>query len=335
MNDRFPRISVHNVGAMRVPLWTDRDGRWLCRVPREVGLDVNVGARERYRHPVGVEVRFVPEEATTVEVTLSARSPTTVRPFWGPLQGSDRHALGPEPTTLRLSIPDRISNLREPPDSGFDPRVCRLRFAREAPVAVHGIEGECRPPRERERPDRRYLAYCTSITEGAAATTYHLSYVPRTARRLGADALNLGASGAAYCEPAMAEYLAGREFDLATLSLSVNMANRGFTVARFRERVRNLVETVTAAHPETPVYCVTLFPYHDDLVAGDDQDPERATAFRETLRTAVEDAGTHCHLLKGPDLLDAAGLTTDLLHPGDAGMETIAAGLAAEIGIEG
>jgi lysophospholipase L1-like esterase len=334
-DDPFPTVALHNVASLRVPPWTDRVGRWLCRVPREVGLKVNVGARERYRHPVGAEVRFVPDEDATVSVTLSARAPTAVRPFWGAFQGSDPRGIGPEPTTLRLAVPDRIADLRDPAahraGAGFDPRVCRLRFDRTAPVALHGVEGACRPPEEGERPERRYLAYGTSITEGAAATAYHLGYVARTARRIGADAANLGASGSAYCEPPMAEYLAGLDFDLATLSLSVNMANRGFTLAQFRERAHDLVGTVTATNPETPVYCVTLFPYHADLVTGDDGGAERADAFRGALRDAVADGGAHCHLVEGRNLLDAAGLTTDLLHPGDAGMEAIATGLAAEI----
>jgi lysophospholipase L1-like esterase len=151
------------------------------------------------------------------------------------------------------------------------------------------------------------------------------------ARALGVDALNLGTSGTAYCEPAIAEYVAGREdWDVATLALSVNMANRGFTVAQFRERAANLVDAVAGADPDRPVVAVSLFPYHADVVAGDD--PERARAFRSTLREAVA-ASSHdnLHVVAGEDLLDVTGLTTDLLHPGDAGHGAIADGLATAV----
>jgi lysophospholipase L1-like esterase len=59
-------------------------------------------------------------------------------------------------------------------------------------------------------PDVRYLAYGTSITEGAKATATHLNYVSRVAQRRGYDALNLGCSGSAYCEGVLAEYIARR-----------------------------------------------------------------------------------------------------------------------------
>jgi len=130
----------------------------------------------------------------------------------------------------------------------------------------------------------------------------------------------------------MAEYIGDRDdWDVATLALSVNMANRGFTEKQFDERVQNFVRTVAEAHPEKPVVCVTLFSYHEDLVQ--DGDRERAAAFRSSLRSAVDRCETeNVHLVEGPDLMDATGLTTDLLHPGDVGMEAIGAGLADAVG---
>jgi lysophospholipase L1-like esterase len=138
-------------------------------------------------------------------------------------------------------------------------------------------------------------------------------------------------SGAAFCEPAVADYIAGRaDWDVATFALSVNMANRGFTLAQFRERASNLVRTVAAAHPEKPVVCVTLFPHHADVVCGDDL--ERAADFRAALRAVAEDASyRNLHVIEGCELMDATGLTTDMLHPGDGGMLDIGRALATRL----
>jgi len=263
-------------------------------------------------------------------VTLSAAELTTVWQFWGPFQGQEVVEIGPEPRTIELSVPDRVGRLRDDVDAGpFDPRVCRLRFGMGAPVAIHDVRGDCRPPQDEELPDRRYLAHGTSITEGADASAPHLTYVSGAARAAGVDPINIGASGSAFCEAAMAEHVAERDdWDVATLSLSVNMSNRGFTLAQFEERVDRFVATVAGANPDKPVVCVTLFPYHADAVAGDDA--ERARAFRRALHEAA-DGHANVALVEGPDLLDATGLTTDLLHPGDAGMASIADGLADEI----
>ncbi|GAB3679258.1 hypothetical protein GCM10028857_00300 [Salinarchaeum chitinilyticum] len=327
--DAYPSVSLHNVAEVQPAAWAG-DGHRLARVPGEVAARLNVAARERLGHPTGVELRFVPtRDDASIEVTLSAPERTTVWPFWGAFQSAEPTEIGRRPRAITLGLPDRIRDLdRDEQPRAFDPRVCRLRFDSAAPVALHDVEGRCRPPSPEERPEDRYLAYGTSITEGAASTAPHLAYVAQTARRLGVDPLNLGCSGSAFCEPAMAEYLADREdWDVATLSLSVNMANRGFTVEQFRERAGHLVDAVASTHPETPIACITLFPYHADLVRGDD--PERATEFRAALRTTVEESQhEHLTLVEGPELMASTGLTTDALHPGDHGMIEIGRRLA-------
>lgn len=336
IHDEFPTVSLHNVAETDVADWTDRTdaGHRLCRVPSSVRSAVNVAARERLRHPSGCELRFVPErDDETVSVTLSAPTETVVRPFWGEFQGTETHTLDATPTTLEFSIPERVRRLESAvaATSAFDSRVCRLRFDAWVPVAVHDVAGDCRPPRKVERPDRRYLAYGTSITEGASATASHLTYVSRVAREVGADALNLGVAGAAYCEPAIADHIATREdWDVATLAVSVNMANRGFTLEQFRMRAGALVDTVAGTNPDRPIVCVTLFPYHADACRGDDSD--RATGFRTALRETV-DGSVHenVSLVEGSEVVAATGLTTDLLHPGDAGMAAIGDGLTPVI----
>ncbi len=336
MQDDYTSVALHNVAELADPDWTE-SGDALRRVPTDVAANLNVSARERVRHPSGSEIRFVPDGDATVRVTLSAAGATVVRPFWGSFQGEEILEIGPEPTTVELSPPDALADLdRDAPAAtgaadAFDPRVCRLRFEPWAPVALHRIEGSCRPPEPEELPDHRYLAYGTSITEGAAASATHLNYVSRVARDLGLDAVNLGVSGAAYCEPAIADHIAERDdWDVATLSLSVNMANRGFTVAQFRDRAANLVASVAEADPDRPVVCVTLFPYHADLQHEGDR--ERARAYREALEGVVTDCSAeNVHVVDGSELVPATGLTTDLLHPGDAGMEAIADGVGAEL----
>lgn len=349
MIDDFPSVTLHNVAELADPEWTDDAAasrhstaapstnapRELRRVPTSVAEHLNVAARERVRHPAGSEIRFVPTGEEPVHVILSASEETVVRPFWGQFQDPDPLELDAEPATVELAPPPALGDL-DPSAApaaadAFDPRVCRLRFEPWSRVALHDVRGPCRPPTDAEVPAQRYLAYGTSITEGAAASATHLTYVSRVARQLGVDPMNLGMSGSAYCEPAVADHIAGRDdWDLATVSLSVNMANRGFTVEQFRERARNLVSTVAEAHPDKPVACVTLFPYHADLKRKGDQ--ERARDYRDALRSVVEHCDTgSVTLVDGSDLTPATGLTTDLLHPGDAGMEAIADGITTQL----
>ncbi|RDI69914.1 SGNH/GDSL hydrolase family protein [Halopelagius longus] len=330
--EKYPSVTLHNVAELAPADWTAGGDR-LCRVPETVGAGLNVDARERVRHPTGSEIRFVPDRPdATIDITLSAADKAQIRPFWGSFQPWNPIEIGPAPETLTFTVPDRLSELDTGEETGrFDPRVCRLVFERTPAVALHDVAGDCRPPTCDEVPPRRYLAYGTSITEGAAASAPHLNYVARAARELGYDALNFGCSGSAFCDLSLAEHIAGRDdWDVATLSLSVNMANRGFTLPQFRKRTSRFIDEIANSHPRKPIVCVTLFPYFADTVTGDDS--ERAANFRATLRSIVADSHhSNLSLVEGTELTNVSELTADLLHPGDAGMEAIGEGLASHL----
>lgn len=324
LHDELPKVSLHNVSAVKEAAW-DTNAQQLLRVPPSTINEVNIVARERFHHPTGCEVRFVPETDEPIKVTLSAPSSERVRVFWGDFQSQLYFEISSTPTTVEFPRPDTFEDLKvKTIRSRFDPGVCRVRFEGDAPVAVHDVTGSCRPPTINELPSQQYLAYGTSITEGAAATAIHLSYVSRVARYLGVDPLNLGCSGSAFCDPAVADHIARRDdWDIASLSVSVNMANRGFTVDQFRDRAETLVETVTRSHPEKPIVAVTLFPYHADLQR--DGDAERAQMFRTALHETVAACPQgDLRTIDGRDAMAPTGLTTDLLHPSDAGMASIA-----------
>ncbi|MFB6139138.1 MAG: SGNH/GDSL hydrolase family protein [Halosimplex sp.] len=329
MTDSYPSVSLHNVAETEPAEWAEGGDR-LCRVPASVRSHLNEMARERLSCVSHSEIRFVPGgDDAAVEVTLSTPERAEMRVFWGSFQPWQAREIGPGTETLTLSVPDRLAELDGSVDTGrFDPRVCRLVFERFVPVALHGVSGDCRPPGPGELPDRRYLAYGTSITEGAKASAAHLSYVSRVARNCGLDAVNLGCSGSAHCEPELADYVADRDdWDVATLALSVNMANADFSTAQFRDRVEYFVDTVAGAHPDKPVVAVTLFPYYADVTASGD--PDRADEFREALRSVVAASPRdNLSLVEGTDVASASALTWDVLHPGDEGMVAIGDGIA-------
>lgn len=332
-------IQLHNVAELREP--DGRDGTLLQRVPESVRVELNEGAQARMRHPAGVELRFVPEGPDPVEVTLSTIprngvAEGTVRVFWGPFQTHETFPVG-ERETIRVSLPERLTRLDPDVADGlaFDPRVCRLVLPgahRGGHVVYHGADGDLRPPRPEELPDRRYLAYGTSITEGEAPLAEHLTYVNQTARRLGADHINLGSCGTAYCDPAMAEHIAARDdWDVATLALSVNMVG-SFSVAEFRERAAHMIDTVAGAHQDDPVAAITIYTNESDVCEGI-AEAERSEPYREALREVVaETPHDNVHLLEGPAIVDGvAGLTPDLVHPGDDAMIRMGENLAARL----
>ena len=330
------QIEFHNVAELRAV--DNLPGLCLQRVPEEVRLALNDKAQQRVLSPAGSEIRFVSQESE-VKVTLSCPAgQAEVIPFWGGFQGNQRFAINPEPRVLELTYPERLRQL-EPEVSGnmvFAPQVWRLQLRGEG-LHFHGIEGKgLRPPAREEVPACRYLAYGTSITHGSAATGMHLTYVVQAARRLGADLINLGVGGSAYCEPELADYMAGRaDWDLSTLCLSVNMIGGGFSVEQFRERTSYMIDKMAGADPKRPVVCITILPYYADFC---DQVEGRhgeglAEEFRQVLREVVgRSPHPNVHLVEGRELLrDITGLSADLLHPADHGMIQIGENLALRL----
>jgi len=326
-------IQFHNVGELRDV--DDRDGELIQRVPESIRTRLEAAAT-RMCHPAGVELRFVPDGP--VRVTLSSHlRDSVVQPFWGPFQATDDVVtIGAEPRTITLSRPEKLDRLDPSAVANldYDPRVCRLLLPgehRSGHIHFHGVEGDIRPPELSEFPSQRYLAYGTSITEGEAAMGEPLTYVNQAATRLGVDPINLGNCGTAYCDEAMAEHIAGGEWDVATLSLSVNMVGE-FSVETFRERAAHMIDTVAASHPDSPVVCITILPNARDFVL-DHEEGEECERFREALRSVVAECDhSNVSLLDGHELLpDPRGLTTDLVHPGDHAMVRIGENLAREL----
>jgi lysophospholipase L1-like esterase len=319
-------VGLHNV-AETVP---DGDGHLLQRIPEDVRTAINEGAQSAYREPAGVEVRFQ-ADGTPAEVRLSAAGENRAIPYWGPLRAGEPVELGPEPIAVRVPRPDHLDDLGPGAvDSPFGTRCARIRFdPRGSPVRYHGVEpgSAVSPPEAALLPDRRLLAYGTSITQGYDASGPHLTYPAQATRRLGCDAVNLGTAGSAYCEPAIADHIADREWDVAVLALSVNMLGAGFPVETFRERASYFVDRVAATG--RPVAAITLFPFAADVC--NDREGAEATAYREALRDIVGDAPDNVRLIEGMDLLDPSGLTTDLTHPADEGMIGIGERLAAHL----
>ena len=329
----YDNVELHNVAEVR-PV---NGGARLQRVPEDVRQHLNEAAQMRVLQPDNCELRFVSASPETL-VTLSSEEESDVAVFHGVFDGRERHILGPQPTTLRICPQERLRQLdrRWWQDQPFAPQVERLVFGgpRRGPVIVHRVEGEgIRPPQPDEVPELRYLAYGTSITHGFDCEGPHLSYVAQTAWHLGADLINLGVGGACHCEAAFAEYIAGAEWDIASLALSVNM--QGFSIGEFTDRVEYMVNTVAGADTTRPVACITLYPYYRDFGITDPggQYGGAPDEYRQALRDVVAPCPhPNVHLIEGGEILtDIGGLTADLIHPSDNAMIEMGRHLASRL----
>ena len=331
-------VELHNVAEL-VDVPEGKAVR-MQRVPESVRAQLEEPARLKTLNPAGAEIRFVLNQGTARVTLSSPDEPGTAWLFLGTFDARNQPVrIGKDQTTIQVSMPDDIQQRFDAlPDTiadklRFRPNVCRI-VLRHGSIHLHGIEGDIRPPAREEKPARTMLSYGTSITHGAAASAFHLSYVAQTAWRLGADLLNLGVGGACRAEPAFADYMAGRnDWDFATLALSVNMIGAGFTVEEFRGRARYLVGKIAGAHSQKPVFVISIYPFFGDWADLQPNARAKPDEFRDALQEVVNSLGfRNLHFIPGSKVLtDMGGLMVDMIHPGDLAMINMGENLANQI----
>jgi len=327
-------------------------GHYLRRFPRAIRAALSPLGCMVSEESAGVEIRFV-TEGHGFCLTLGAE-PSSLNPaennsldvfiFRGDFFHARRQIEAGRANHIVINdiggaLSERLGRLAPAAFAGrrFSPEVWRVLIGRFPAslieLSTHGKP--CRAPYPEELPTRRWLAYGSSITNGAGASAHPLSYIYQAAHLIGVDVFNQGLSGSCRCEAEVADYFASREdWDLITLELGVNMRGE-FTPEEFEQRAEHLVRTVRKAHPTKPIALISIYPNADTTLYT--SYPEtlntlRQSAFDKALeRIAAESCA---HLIKGDKILRNFGnLTTDLIHPSDYGHIEMGRNLAAHLGL--
>lgn len=329
------KVGLHNIAEM-VPA-ADGNGFNFCRIPNALRLAIN---KDAALSPAGSELRFnlTGGRAFLTLQRFKLDGPPELAEVWCGCFFHSRLVVMSKPTTFEISYPGNIDNLERisrKSNLPFDARLIRVLLPYVSQPRLIALEGNMTPPLVGQTPKYRYLAYGSSITQGC--TVLHPSNVfpALIARKLGFDAINLGFCSSGMYEPEMTDYLAGRkDWDV----MSFEMANIvGLEETEFVKRVTYCLRSISGRHPRKPIFCI-------DFIAQAHDFSETRQKFRRhkggkipgilARRPLVRQiiAGLNrpniiyvngLRLLKSP-----AGLTTDLLHPSDAGMEEIALNLA-------
>ncbi len=325
----YESAELYNVAELYDP--PDGTGKGLCRIPLALRAQLNDSAKANAVQGTGCEIRFNLEDDEAIITLQMMDQPAIVEIYNGPFL-TGWQVVTTDPTEVIVRQPDRLSRLVElagDREMAYDPKLSRVMLPWRPPVRLLGIEGAMTLPREGQVPDRRYLAYGSSITHGSKGVRASGGYARRTAQRLDVDLINLGFGGGAHCEFAMADYIAARDdWDFATLELGINMVS-WLDTAIFNERLTYFVKTIAEAHPDHWIFCIDMFPFHMDF----DPTSEKNHAYRAAVRDLVEglDAPQLVYF-DGRDLMrDITGLTADLVHPSPVGMEEISENLASRM----
>lgn len=165
---------------------------------------------------------------------------------------------------------------------------------------------------------KNILVYGSSIVHGASASRPGLAYPARLSRQTGYNFINLGVSGSAKMEAAVADMIATMPMDAFILDCVPNSSPEQVT-----ERTANLVHTIRARHPDAPIIAIQSIVR--DGGNFDESIADRVTAQNENFLREIrqlQHTDKHLYLITAEGLLgdDHEG-TIDGTHPNDLGFD--------------
>lgn len=333
-------IMFYNVGEFDYD--ENIGGYHISRVPNDVieqlryRIAAGMNIRDNYKKPAGSEIRFIIED-DAVFLTLYAQGINTFATIFYGETYDKKITLQDGYNCIKLELPEKLKALNPKKKMGrFTPNLVRICFLGQNVTYYISKTGKTRVPDKDELPEKTLMAYGTSITQGAGASSSELTYISQTANRLGMDCRNLGIGGGACCEPAIADYIAtDKDWDIATICISVNMLCIGDSLEKFHKFAKNLVETIHNAHPDKPIFCISPFSFFGDyketnkFLNNEIHPDEYRKALEEIVQTI---ASENVYYINGRELLPSLlGLKPDLIHPSDLGMIEIADNLSKRI----
>ena len=293
------------------------------RLPESVAVATNNGVREMHTNTAGARVRFVtdsPRIAIRVVIDDFLLQPRTS------VCGS---------ASLDLYLNGEYCNTFIPPHdplavkNGYE-SVIETHLTKKAEVLIHfplfanvtrlfvGVaEGSVIESAAAYRLDAPVVCYGSSITHGACASRPGNCYENILSRELDVDFLNLGFSGSAYGEDAIAEHIATLKMAAFVLDYDHN-ASTPASLGRHHERFFKIVR---AAQPTLPILMLSRpqpRPNAEEL--------ERLAVVRATYENALAAGDKNVYFIPGAELMSEMkneGLV-DNVHPGDAGFWNMA-----------
>lgn len=161
--------------------------------------------------------------------------------------------------------------------------------------------------------------YGSSITQGGCASRPGCAYTSLLSAWAGVDHINLGFSGSALGEPAMAEYIASLAMSVFIMDYDHNAP----TVEHLKATHKPFFKIIREAQPTLPVIFLTKPDFDNDPVGN----AKRRDVVNETYMSAQAAGDRAVFLVDGQSLFgmrDRDACTVDTCHPNDLGFYRMA-----------
>ncbi len=257
-------FSVHGV------TYSEEEGIYR-RLDRAVAEATNGGVAALSKNTSGGRVRFAtdspyivvrleePFAVPTSQMTFAARFGASVYAngvFEGVIAPIYEQIIAADPKrggTGKLVFDGIRRPYRESPDV-YQVELC-LPISTQVNAIYVGLQKGCplQAPKAYKH-QAPILFYGSSITQGSCACKPGDDYISRLSRMLDTDVINLGFSGNAMAEPAIANHLAAQDPSVFVLDYDYNAPDAEY----LKKTHYPLYETVRRAHPTIPIIFMTM-----------------------------------------------------------------------------
>ena len=319
----IPNIRFYNIQEQPFSVYGIfyENGRFR-RMPEEVSKTVSDGVHNLHSFTAGGRVKFVTDSSY---VAIKAEMPTISKMGHFALSGSGGFDLytGKKEQYYKTFPPLYAMQTGYESVIRFENRqkreitinfplysaVSDLYIGLEKDAAVEPTAGY-----ENKKP---IVFYGSSITQGGCASRPGNAYTSIVARTLGMDHINLGFSGNAKGEQAMAEYIASLDMSLFVYDYDHNAPD----VEHMAATHQKMFQTVRAAHPELPIVMLSRPVYKPNS-----EEKQRLEIIKKTYTDALAAGDRNVYFIDGKTLMQYAKNdgTVDGCHPNDLGFYSMA-----------
>ena len=319
------KLSVHYFNALKAPFevtgfpWWNGKGP-LYRIPENfTEKEVNRGVLALARHTSGGTVRFKTDSPyLTIRADYRSFSNMNHMPRTGSA-GFDLYTVGDDGkelylTTIQPSLQNRNKTLEQRFNSVPRGKVHAYTLYLPLYSGVQNLEIGVKPGSQILPPDpqkirKPVLFYGSSITQGGCASRPANNYTTMLCRAVDAPQINLGFSGSAKGEIALAEAIGKLDLAVFVMDYDYNAPN----AAHLAKTHEPFFQAVRKANPDLPIIMLSKCSWIS---------PERRDIIRKTYENAVKAGDKKVWFIDGNELFGEAGqnmCTVDHCHPNDLG----------------
>lgn len=315
----FNRFS-ENILVQGVEYYDDIGG--FARLPNSVGKTVSQGVLDLAKRSVGGRIRFrTDSKKFTVRIFVDDVRVDEGMPIDAASGCDVYYGIGKSAEFAGMIAPTEYgqkSFAAEFETTGKMTNVT-INLSRNETVTDFEIEIEddarILPPTQYSF-NKPIIFYGSSITEGGIASRPGNAYTSMVSRWLHVDYINLGFSGNAKGETAMAEYIA----TLPARLLVMDYDHNEYVAEDLEKRHEEFFKTIRKARPKMPIILMT----RPDCRSWPELADKTREIIRNTYNNAVANGDTNVYFVDGMEFFENAPAapeecTVDGCHPNDAG----------------